>query len=394
LGQERGFHAERFRTSIAQKMSWAAGRSTTRLEDRAYSLLGIFGVNMPLLYGEGERAFIRLQEEIMKNSDDLSLFAWGYGEPTNDMPGGPGGPGGLFATSPDDFINAGNIVATKTEHHYAMTNKGLLVNLRVTDYLQSKWSLYAPLSCNDLDGSGSERSIWLPLVSDGRSFYRDTSRTAENMHIPFQYIRPDGEPRYISRDPLPLLNFGMVRPGFSLSQHGLDVRAGITECYPERWTSALKKDCTVPRISAGPAMIEAEDILFCYGGGQIPRFIAKLRYQFSFRTIWTTAWQSANEACMVPRHMECSLAWLSEHPHIPTLESLIAHHAAPGLCWSDALDDVLNWQPDLSLDDGTTLSVEALLKPGIPPLSDEFELCFKLQTANSDTRQQSSIRSE
>jgi hypothetical protein len=38
--------------SIAQKMAWAAGRRTTRIEDQAYSLLGLFGVNMPMLYGE------------------------------------------------------------------------------------------------------------------------------------------------------------------------------------------------------------------------------------------------------------------------------------------------------------------------------------------------------
>jgi hypothetical protein len=42
-------------------------RDTTREEDKAYSLLGIFDVHMPLLYGEGEkRAFRRLQEEIDK----------------------------------------------------------------------------------------------------------------------------------------------------------------------------------------------------------------------------------------------------------------------------------------------------------------------------------------
>src|SRR5579871_6642511 len=62
--------------SVAQRMSWASKRETTRVEDLAYCLMGIFGVNMPMLYGEGERAFIRLQEEIMKVSDDHSLFAW------------------------------------------------------------------------------------------------------------------------------------------------------------------------------------------------------------------------------------------------------------------------------------------------------------------------------
>ena len=61
--------------SVAQKMSWAAGRATTRLEDEAYYLMGLFDVNMPLLYGEGGKAFLRLQQEILKQSDDDSLFA-------------------------------------------------------------------------------------------------------------------------------------------------------------------------------------------------------------------------------------------------------------------------------------------------------------------------------
>ena len=50
--------------TVAQRMSWASDRVTTRVEDMAYCLLGIFNVNIPLLYGEGDRAFIRLQEEI------------------------------------------------------------------------------------------------------------------------------------------------------------------------------------------------------------------------------------------------------------------------------------------------------------------------------------------
>jgi hypothetical protein len=61
--------------SAAQKMSWAANRNTTRLEDEAYCLLGLFDINMPLLYGEGKRAFQRLQEEILRQSEDDSLFS-------------------------------------------------------------------------------------------------------------------------------------------------------------------------------------------------------------------------------------------------------------------------------------------------------------------------------
>ncbi|KAI0418623.1 heterokaryon incompatibility protein-domain-containing protein [Xylaria grammica] len=65
--------------SVAEKMSWASKRETTRVEDKAYCLLGLFDVSMPLIYGEGEKAFRRLQEEIIKESDDETIFAWtGY----------------------------------------------------------------------------------------------------------------------------------------------------------------------------------------------------------------------------------------------------------------------------------------------------------------------------
>jgi hypothetical protein len=86
--------------SVAQRMSWASERETTRVEDRAYCLIGIFSVNMPLLYGEGERAFIRLQEEIIKVSDDHSLFAWESDDSS----------GSLLATSPAAFSNSSKII--------------------------------------------------------------------------------------------------------------------------------------------------------------------------------------------------------------------------------------------------------------------------------------------
>ncbi len=63
--------------SVAQKMAWAATRKTTRIEDMAYCLFGIFDVNMPLLYGEGSKAFRRLQEELLKTTEDQSIFFWG-----------------------------------------------------------------------------------------------------------------------------------------------------------------------------------------------------------------------------------------------------------------------------------------------------------------------------
>jgi len=60
--------------SIIERMSWAQNRRTKREEDRAYSLLGIFDIHMPLIYGEGEKkAFNRVNEEINKSSKNKSL---------------------------------------------------------------------------------------------------------------------------------------------------------------------------------------------------------------------------------------------------------------------------------------------------------------------------------
>ncbi|KAK4213725.1 HET-domain-containing protein [Rhypophila decipiens] len=77
--QSDQFRLGRFRhQSIAEKMSWACRREVTRQEDEAYSLLGLFQINMPLLYGEGDRAFQRLQNELIRVSDDETIFAWGF----------------------------------------------------------------------------------------------------------------------------------------------------------------------------------------------------------------------------------------------------------------------------------------------------------------------------
>ncbi|KIM65069.1 hypothetical protein SCLCIDRAFT_57344, partial [Scleroderma citrinum Foug A] len=67
------------RPCVAQIMSWAARRTTTRVEDRAYSLMGLLDVNMPMLYGEGKKAFHGLQLEIIRSSNDQSIVAWGDG---------------------------------------------------------------------------------------------------------------------------------------------------------------------------------------------------------------------------------------------------------------------------------------------------------------------------
>lgn len=70
-------HLEDFKgCTLATKMSWASKRSTTLKEDEAYCLLGVFGIYMPLIYGEGSNAFYRLQLELVKQYSDQSILAW------------------------------------------------------------------------------------------------------------------------------------------------------------------------------------------------------------------------------------------------------------------------------------------------------------------------------
>ncbi|KAI0975174.1 heterokaryon incompatibility protein-domain-containing protein [Xylaria arbuscula] len=63
-----------FDFNVYERLRWAAGRRTTRVEDMAYCLIGLFDVNMPLLYGEGRKAFARLQLEILQRNYDPSIF--------------------------------------------------------------------------------------------------------------------------------------------------------------------------------------------------------------------------------------------------------------------------------------------------------------------------------
>lgn len=80
------YAVNRRKHSVAQRMSWAKGRQTTRMEDRAYSLLGLFDiVNMPLVYGEGKKAFSRLHQEIMNTHQDDTIFMGGLGSLDNEL---------------------------------------------------------------------------------------------------------------------------------------------------------------------------------------------------------------------------------------------------------------------------------------------------------------------
>jgi hypothetical protein len=114
--------------SVANRMSWAAFRETTRPEDLAYCLLGIFDVNMPLLYGEGEeKAFFRLQQAILESSDDQSLLAWNEVSRFKLTLRGP------FAKHPIQFKDSSRIVPLPgVPDNYLMNSSGLRIDLLIS----------------------------------------------------------------------------------------------------------------------------------------------------------------------------------------------------------------------------------------------------------------------
>lgn len=170
--------------SIGRRMSWAVNRETSREEDVAYSLMGLFDINMPLIYGEGQKAFIRLQEEILRQSDDHTLFAWR----SNPEATIRGTASGLLADHPRNFQNfrsqtganpadVHNLKVGGTgeedqivrvsdqnapQNPITLTNKGIRITCQVIDlHAISTWnpgqSLILILNCSP--GGDMERAI-------------------------------------------------------------------------------------------------------------------------------------------------------------------------------------------------------------------------------------------
>lgn len=115
---------------VSAKMSWASRRQTTRSEDVAYSLMGLFNVSMPVLYGEGStRAFKRLQNEIMQTSFDQTIFAWR----------GDYASSGLLAKSPSDFRNTPplELWSPSSLSPFSMTNLGLYIRMTIVKHVKT-----------------------------------------------------------------------------------------------------------------------------------------------------------------------------------------------------------------------------------------------------------------
>jgi hypothetical protein len=147
---------------VCRKMSWASNRQTERKEDIAYCLMGIFGVNMSLIYGEGTNAFIRLQKEIIESTNDLTILAW----KSQGQQHLPWDNFGILAQSPREFSDSKDIILSqdlKYNPDFSVTNKGL----RITVALPVTCGIEKPimsLYCHRQDRPHESLGIYLGIL--------------------------------------------------------------------------------------------------------------------------------------------------------------------------------------------------------------------------------------
>ncbi|KAM0283969.1 hypothetical protein ACHAO9_009497 [Fusarium lateritium] len=147
---------------IAKRFSWAAGRNTTRVEDIAYCLLGICNVHLPMLYGEGENAFRRLQEEIVRTTYDLSILAW---TPPVISDNSEKEYCGFLAESVNHFASCSGMYSVTDsilgEGDISVSNKGLRLRtpVNVRDYEDQGYRYVLGLDCMSSGADGDFLSI-------------------------------------------------------------------------------------------------------------------------------------------------------------------------------------------------------------------------------------------
>ncbi|KAF7523757.1 hypothetical protein G7054_g11674 [Neopestalotiopsis clavispora] len=235
--------------SIAERMHWAARRMTTRVEDLAYCLMGIFDVNMPLLYGEGGRAFTRLQIAIMANSEDQSIFAWEDNQLHTRLPISRAR---LFAASPAEFSWCGGKIepfyGRLSFLPYTLTNTGLHIQIPLYTRGNTAWAV---LRCRPLNNHSHAYAIALRRLPDG-TYERVLPNTLlvdyrlwRRYKVKSIHIRLDPLVRKSIRQPRWSFVFRHLPDGFEISEvypkdtwfDERQVSAAGTYDYPDLWNN-------------------------------------------------------------------------------------------------------------------------------------------------------------
>ncbi|TQS33157.1 hypothetical protein Golomagni_06507, partial [Golovinomyces magnicellulatus] len=180
--------------STAQRMSWLSRRKTTRREDMAYCMFGIFGVNLPLLYGEGHKAFTRLQEELIRSSYDHTIFCWEWPEQIVRPEWIP-----VFAPCAAAFANSAKYIQRpstgvgKVPAEYSLSNVGLRIQLPVL--CSSPVTCYAILNVY-MQGMGMETCVAIPLrqpttIWTSETIFWRTTHPNGPVILPYEWAGPE-----------------------------------------------------------------------------------------------------------------------------------------------------------------------------------------------------------
>jgi hypothetical protein len=321
--------------SIAEKMSWAALRQTTREEDVAYSLLGIFNVNMPLLYGEKARAFHRLQEAIISSSHDQSIFAWGSRQV------GSMGNRELIASSPSDFVGFADVVPYTPDwagiSHYSMTNAGLQISMRLRKVPGSDNTFIGLLNCAKLNQKGS-RNIAIALTpspeQDGKAtmvgqFIRcGTAPISISLSL---FQEPDNDPAipiYIRAEYMIPYKSGLM---LITSLGAIRTFVEAVEGYPPAWQFYADKvyfldfNRIFDSMDISVEISGQHSIYLQYLMGTGEALVVRLKYRFSFMRFTLQLCSSTLEFSIAHQEGGLSLA-----------ETIITHKGQ--------IDTTLNWQ--------------------------------------------------
>ena len=174
---------------IAVKMSWLARRKTTEVEDMAYCMFGLFGIDTYIRYGEGEGAFLRLGQELIRQKPaDESIFAWKSPEIDPKIDSGPLSCG-LLAPWPTCYLGSENLTIESRKYRqrkgYNFTSGGiefqvpnkLPENGNAADWMalvaRNRKTYWLKLNCWDpRDELGDRDTITIYLQKEGENWRR------------------------------------------------------------------------------------------------------------------------------------------------------------------------------------------------------------------------------
>lgn len=240
--------------SVSTKMSWAAHRETTRTEDIAYCLLGIFNVSMPLIYGEGEKAFYRLQEEVIRATHDITIFAWKSHNTSQVYEG-------ILASSPMQFASPPHTMQISKHFNtdgpeFSVTNKGVrfLTRLMYSESIPGLYILPIEHKSSSPTANMSKMGILLAKFASN-SFVRAHHDTIYEFETSTTYERTDESVIYVLKAATPNTSKSVRLLRQSAIQFKFDQAVRIMKVIPESLWDHHRRSFLLPSPASSWAIL-------------------------------------------------------------------------------------------------------------------------------------------